>query len=258
MEQLPIFLNLKGVDVLLLGDGEAAAAKRRLIEAAGGHAVDAPSPTTKIAFVALEDTEAALAAGAKLRAQGLLVNVVDQPAACDFTMPAIVDRAPVTIAVGTAGASASLAKLLRERMEQWMPARLGDLAKAIADARAHVARTHQTPRARRHFWDALLSAGGPLDPLADHQDPQEKIAAALDHAPASARQFDVVLLRSLDPDDLSLRDARLLAQADAIIFEATVPPEIIARARRDSAHYVMGSVDPQSLEGRIVHIEMQK
>lgn len=255
MEQLPIFLNLRAVPVLLVGTGDAAEPKRRLIEGAGGIVVDAPTAETRIAFIALEDKEAAATAAAHWRAHGLLVNVVDQPALCDFTMPSIIDRAPVTVAIGTAGASASLAKLLRERFEQLLPATLGALAKAIAAARADVSAQHTSPRARRHFWDAVLRPGGALDPLADQENPQEKITAAL-HAPAAAmRQIDVVKLASPHADDLTLRHARLLAQADAVIYEAHVAPDILARARRDAALYVMGSIDPQSLDGRIVIVE---
>ena len=255
MEQLPIFLNLRGVPVLLIGTGDAAEPKRRLIEGAGGIVVDTPTPDTRIAFIALEDKEAAAAAAAQWRAHGLLVNVVDQPALCDFTMPSIVDRAPVTVAIGTAGASASLAKLLRERFEQLLPTTLGALAKAIAAARADVSAHHTSPRARRHFWDGLLAPGGALDPLADQDKPQDKIRAAL-HAPtAAARQIDIVKLSSPHADDLTLRHARLLAQADVVLHKADIAPDILARARRDAALHVLGTIDPQTLDGRIVIVE---
>lgn len=252
MEQLPIFLNLKGQPVLLIGTGEAADPKRRLIEAAGGHVVDTASAATRIAFIALENKEEAAQAAAHWRARGLLVNVVDQPALCDFTMPSIVDRAPVTVAIGTAGASASLAKLLRERFEQILPASLGALAKAIAAARTEVSAHYQSPRARRHFWDGLLKGGGALDPLVDQENPKEKIRAALGGHSAAGRQTDVVEITSPDADDLSLRQARLLAQADALIYEAHISQEILARARRDAALYAAGTVDIDSLQGRIV------
>ncbi|MBC8073645.1 MAG: HRDC domain-containing protein, partial [Deltaproteobacteria bacterium] len=100
-----------------VGTGEAADAKRRLIEAAGGVVVAVPEPGVQIAFVALEDAGEAAAAAVRLRGLGMVVNVVDRPALCDFTVPAIVDRSPVIVAVGTGGASASLAKALRERFE---------------------------------------------------------------------------------------------------------------------------------------------
>ena len=101
MHQLPIFLNLAGRTVVLVGEGEAADAKARLIERAGGRIVPAWEQGATIAFVALDDETAARTAADELRARGLLVNVVDRPDLCDFTTPAIVDRAPVTIAIGT-------------------------------------------------------------------------------------------------------------------------------------------------------------
>uniref|UniRef100_UPI00274166A7 precorrin-2 dehydrogenase/sirohydrochlorin ferrochelatase family protein n=1 Tax=Sphingopyxis sp. KK2 TaxID=1855727 RepID=UPI00274166A7 len=93
MEQLPIFLNLQGRTVVLVGEGEAADAKARLIERAGGRIVPRWEAGATLAFVALDD--GAEAAATDLRAHGLLVNVVDRPDLCDFTTPAIVDRAPV-------------------------------------------------------------------------------------------------------------------------------------------------------------------
>ena len=104
MESLPLFHRLAGQPVLVVGEGEAAAAKARLIQEAGGIVVQALQPGVRLAFVALDDGAEAVAE--ELRAAGLLVNVVDRPALCDFTVPAIIDRAPVTVAVGTAGASA--------------------------------------------------------------------------------------------------------------------------------------------------------
>ena len=116
MRQLPIFLNLSGRAVVLVGEGEAAAAKARLVERAGGRVVRRWEEGASVAFVALADDAEARAAAADLRARGLLVNVVDRPDLCDFTTPAIVDRAPVTIAVGTGILLSSI--LFMRRMAQ--------------------------------------------------------------------------------------------------------------------------------------------
>lgn len=110
MRQFPLFLNLSGRTVILLGAGEMADAKRRLYERAGAVITDnAHAPDAALGIVAHEDAELAAIDAAKLKARGLLVNVVDRPALCDFTTPAIVDRDPLTVAIGTAGASAGLA-----------------------------------------------------------------------------------------------------------------------------------------------------
>ncbi|UAJ10706.1 precorrin-2 dehydrogenase/sirohydrochlorin ferrochelatase family protein [Glacieibacterium megasporae] len=251
MDALPIFVRLTGMRVLLIGNGPAAEAKARLIEGAGGVVVrDLPA---RIAFVALDDAAEAEAEATRLRAHGLLVNVVDRPALCDFTVPAIVDRSPVIVAVGTGGASASLAKALRERFEAMLPARLGGLADAIFAARAAVAATHPTIDARRRLWDTALAPGGVLDPLADHGDPGAAVAGIGD-AEATAALVEIVLT-SRDPDDLTLRQLRLLNQADTIYHPADVPPAILDRARRD-ADRIIGAAPPSLPPGRTVALRL--
>jgi uroporphyrin-III C-methyltransferase / precorrin-2 dehydrogenase / sirohydrochlorin ferrochelatase len=165
MHQLPIFLNLAGVPVLILGDGEAAAAKARLVERAGGRVVAGLAEGPRIAFVALEDDDDAAAAAAQLRAAGLLVNVVDRPALCDFTTPAIIDRAPMTIAIGTGGASAGAAKALRQRLEALIPEGLGRLAAALSAARGALRTRYPdkdeprfSPAARLTLWARAVKA----------------------------------------------------------------------------------------------------
>jgi uroporphyrin-III C-methyltransferase/precorrin-2 dehydrogenase/sirohydrochlorin ferrochelatase len=236
MHSLPIFVRLADAPVILIGAGEAAQAKRRLIERAGGLPVapdDVQAQHARLAFVALEDDEAAQDVAAKLKARGLLVNVVDRPALCDFTTPAIVDRAPVLIAVGTGGASAGLAKAIRQRIEQLLPERLGMLATALQTARSALRARWSDARARRLALDAALAPGGPLDPLADPS--PEAVPAWLAQAddPPQGRT-ETILLASTDPEDLTLRAARLLGEADRIIHAATVPPAILHRARADA------------------------
>lgn len=234
MHSLPLFLKIAGAPVILIGDGEAAAAKRRLIERAGGLPVEETDPGARIAFVAIEDAAAASAAAARLKARGLLVNVVDQPALCDFTTPAIVDRDPVLIAVSTGGASAGLAKAVRQRLERLLPQGLGALAAALADARRALRARWPDPVARRHALDDALREGGALDPLADR--PDMAVEMWLDRAGDSApARIETIAITSPDPDELSLRAARLLGEADRLLLDGAVPPAILARARADAA-----------------------
>ena len=244
---------MRGRPVLLIGDGEAADAKARLIAAAGGVVVRTADAATRLAFVALDDVTEAGAVAARLRAGGMLVNVVDKPALCDFSVPAIIDRAPVLVAVSSGGASASLSKALRERLEALLPTGLGALARAILGARAAVALTHPTVGARRQLWDRALAPGGRLDPLADHADPAAAIAA-LGATAATADRLDVIALASPDADDLTLRQLRLLAQADTVYHDAQVSPAILDRARRDAAR-VMGAPPAVLTPGRSVYLE---
>ncbi len=138
--------------------------------------------------IALDDTaRSAEEAAAELRARGLLVNVVDRPDLCDFTTPAIVDRAPVTIAVGTGGASAGLAKAVRQRIEALLPATLGNLATALFAARGAMKARWPDAADRRRAIDAALAPGGALDPVAGPDEGAVAAWLAADHAAAPAR-----------------------------------------------------------------------
>lgn len=235
MEQLPIFLNLDGRTVVLVGEGEAADAKARLIERAGGRIVAAWEAGATLAFVALG--EGAEVATADLRARGLLVNVVDRPDLCDFTTPAIIDRAPVTIAIGTGGASAGLAKAVRQRIEALLPSRLGALAAALYAARDAMKARWPAAADRRRVLDAALARGGALDPLDGAAPDRVNDWLAADAAPVASR-IETIMLASFDPDDLTLRAARLLGEADHIFHPAGIAPAILIRARADAVRHI--------------------
>jgi uroporphyrin-III C-methyltransferase / precorrin-2 dehydrogenase / sirohydrochlorin ferrochelatase len=252
MNQLPIFVNLRGRKVILVGEGEAADAKRRLIERAGGVCVGTNDSEAILAFIAADDFHEI---AAQLRARGLLANVVDQPEHCDFTTPAIVDRNPVLIAIGTGGASAGLAKALRQRLEALLPERLGHLASQLSNARDKLRQRWPDGAARRKAIDDALAEAGILDPMADADD--QAVAAWL-QAPDGVRRDGLVhvMLTSTDPDDLTLKQARLLGQADHIYHDANIPAAILNRARADAARYI--GLPPAALpNGLVVHLELQ-
>ena len=236
MDSLPIFLRLHGQPVLLVGAGEAADAKRRLIEAAGGVVVTTEAEGARLAFVALDDASEAAATAQHLKTSGLLVNVVDRPALCDFTVPAIVDRSPVIVAVGTGGASASLAKALRQRFEAMLPAGLGALATGIYGVRDRLKQRFPDAADRRRALDAAMAEGGPLDPFGEPEG--DALDRLLGDALVATEAVVTIVLRSADPDDLSVREARWLARADRIVHAADTPPAVLDRARRDAIRSV--------------------
>ncbi len=252
MDQLPIFLNLRDQPVLLVGAGEAAKAKRRLIEAAGGHIV---TDGARIAIVALDDTDEAGRIAATLKKRGLLVNVVDRPTLCDFTIPAIIDRSPVIIAIGTGGASATLAKALRERLEALLPSSLGKTAVALHGLRQRLKAALPKPAERRRFLDRLLAPGGTLDPLAGECDVEKGVETALQPGGArpQAREIEIKVF-SDDPDDLSLRQLRALSQADILIVEENMPDAILDRARRDAVRMSSGEEQPIAGDALVVRL----
>lgn len=236
MDQLPIFVNLKGRNVILVGEGEMADAKRRLIERAGGNCVDAGHLDARIAFVAIADEDEARAAADDLKARGLLVNVVDRPEICDFTTPAIVDRTPVLVAVGTGGASAGMAKAIRQRIETLLPETLGPLADAIAGARDKIRERWPEGPQRRRALDQGFAAGGMLDPFANHAPNSVQNWIDVAAEPKGDRMIEIALL-SDNPDDLTLLTARLLGEADHVFHDVEVPAAILNRARADAVRH---------------------
>ena len=219
-------MRLEGKPVILIGEGPAADAKARLLERAGARIVGEDEAQAKLAIVANGDE----AAVARLKARGLLVNAVDRPDLCDFTLPAIIDRDPVLIAIGTGGASAGLAAALRQRLEPLLPAGLGKVAEALHAARDTLRARFPDMDVRRRTIGALLAAGGPLDPLAEHDNPADAIA----QAQAAPGRVERLGLSSADPELLTLRDARLLGLADRLYIEGEVPQPILDRARADA------------------------
>ncbi len=244
MHSLPLFVRLTGRNVILIGNGDAADAKRRLLERAGAVVVGEDAQAA-LAIVAVEDDTKAETAVYRLKARGILVNAVDRVALCDFTLPAIVDRDPVLIAIGTGGASAGLAKALRQRLEVMLPQSLGALAEALSDLRATLRTSFPDAVERRHAIDHLLKEGGAADPFGPSlKSARAELVEALSCSFSSMPQKDnpstgsgqtvILKLISTDPDDLTLRQARQLASATTIYHSADVPTAILDRARADA------------------------
>ncbi|TPG15414.1 precorrin-2 dehydrogenase/sirohydrochlorin ferrochelatase family protein [Sphingomonas oligophenolica] len=271
LHSLPLFVRLAGRPVILVGEGEAADAKRRLLDRAGAVVVgeDAAAALAIVAIDSPDDTVA------RLRARGVLVNAVDRPDLCDFTLPAIVDRAPVIVAMGTGGASAGLAAALRQRLEALLPAGLGALAERLFAMRGELRARYPEMGERRRAIAAMLAEGGEFDPLAigsfstTPTDAEAKLGNDGDHAqraptstfptgprPSPGRSLEVIPLTSPDPDDLTLRQARVLANADRVYHGADVPRAILNRARADAAR-IACAAPPMALEpGLSVDVRM--
>ena len=234
MHSLPLFHRIAGERGAIVGDGEMADAKRGLVERAGGVCCgEGDADAARLAFVALEDRTEAEATARRLKARGLLVNVADRPELCDFTLPSVLERGEVLVAVGTGGASAGLAKHLRLRLEALLPSSLGALARSLADAREALRARWPDPATRRRALDDALAQGGRLDPFDTAAAERIESWLAAPHRSLGSRTVEIVLA-SDDPDDLTLRQARLLGMADTIVHEAGVSPAILARARADA------------------------
>lgn len=248
MRQFPVFLDLAGRTVLVLGNGEVAARKAEPLRRAGAAIREAarfePALVDGIALAigadAPEEDLAALSAACMAR--GIPVNVVDRPALCSFLMPAIVNRDPITIAIGTGGAAPVLARMVRQRIEALLPPGLGRLA-ALADRfKAAVRRALPDLAARRRFLDGVLA--GPVADLAvagRTAEAEAGFARALESADAAPT--GMVFLVGAGPgaaDLLTLRALRLLGEADVIVHDRLVSDAVLEMARRDAERIYVG------------------
>ena len=155
----------------------------------------------------------------------------------------MLERGPVLVAVSTGGASAGLAKALRLRLEGLLPASLGALAEALQAGRGALRERWPETGARRSAIDAALAEGGALDPLVEHDaSAVERWLGGKSTTPGPV--IAEIVLRSDDPDDLSLREVRLLGTADVIRHAADVPAAILTRARADAERRALDDARP--------------
>jgi uroporphyrin-III C-methyltransferase/precorrin-2 dehydrogenase/sirohydrochlorin ferrochelatase len=277
MRFLPVFLDLQAGPVLLVGAGELARAKLRLLVSAkarvrwyatDGHHDLSGLETADAARVELTDGDpvsadlrgvvAVLCAGAgalgpamsvRARAVGLPVNVMDDLAHSTFIFPAIVDRGDVVVAVGTGGASPVVARRVRESVEAILPARIGDLAGFIGRWRKPIHDRIAEMPLRRRFWERVIDGpigalvlAGRIDAaeaaLKDIRDPAD-FAGALASGRAEGR-VTLVGAGPGDPDLLTVKALRALQDADVVFYDELVSPEILDRARRDASRVPVG------------------
>ncbi len=234
IRSLPLLHRITGQRVVVIGTGEMGEAKSRLVMRAGGIPCGEPEAHhAKLAFIALDDGKAAEAVAARLRSKGLLVNVADRPDLCDFTTPSIIDRDPVLIAIGTSGASAGLAKQLRLRLERLLPQSLGKLATGLEAGREALRAKFPSGSDRRRALDTALGEGGLLDPLSAVAAGNVEQWLAGQEPPAKPGRVEIIL-QSDDPEDLTLRQCRLLGSADVVLHDPGVPSAMLNRARADA------------------------
>jgi len=264
MRHFPVFLDLSGQRVVLFGAGEAAMAKLRLLMKtdadlhvfgtdpdpqlrrwadAGRITLHARAPRADdIAgarlFYAATDDDALDAEGAALaRSVGVLVNSVDNMHASDFITPAIVDRAPVTVAIGTEGTAPVLARRIKADVEAMLPANTGLLARLAAGFRARAASL--APGApRRRFWTRYFDDVGPSalqrGGAAAVQTALDDLLAEAAREKAGTGRVALVGAGPGDPDLLTRRAVALLHEADVVIHDRLVSGAVLELARREA------------------------
>lgn len=264
----PIFQKVSGKTVLVVGGGAAAAAKVRLLGETDAHLkVVAPDPEHELlndaarlraeivretfdpshlngvvmVFAATEDEDEDRRIFDAARLARVPVNVVDRPEMCDFTTPALVNRAPLAIAIGTEGAAPVLARHIRAKIEAMLAPETGHLA-AIADSmRDAVANLVPFGEARRRFWANVFD--GPVAALAlsgDLVGATEEAARLMQQAPDLSGFVWLVGAGPGATDLLTLRAQRVLQEADVVVHDALVPDAVIAMGRRDAERISVG------------------
>lgn len=263
MQHFPIFLNLAGRRVVLSGGGDAALAKLRLLFKTEAHlTVFASNPAPEIEewaaqgklrllrramapgdalcaalfYAADEDAAEDARTSAIARADGALTNIVDNLGDSEFITPAIVDRDPVTVAIGTEGAAPVLARAIKADLEERLPPTLGQLAR-IGKAFRAAAEALPFGRPRRDFWRDYYFTTGPRA-IAEGE---TAVEAALDtlldqHLAREGRPGHVAFVGAGpgDPDLLTLKARKALDEADVVIYDRLISPEILELARREA------------------------
>jgi uroporphyrin-III C-methyltransferase/precorrin-2 dehydrogenase/sirohydrochlorin ferrochelatase len=247
MRHFPLFMDLSGCAVLVVGAGDIGERKAELLRRAGAvvrlrpsfDPLDLDGCTLAIGADVPECDKLALSAAAKAR--GIPVNVVDRPNLCSFLMPAIIDRDPITIAISSGGAAPLLVRLLRQRIEAIVPPALGRLASLAHRFSGDIRRRFRDVSVRRRMLERIFT--GRVAELVLAGDERGGEAALSEELATNTESFGIVHLVGAGPgaaDLLTLRAHRLLGEADVIVHDRLVSDEVLAMARRDAERIFVG------------------
>ena len=275
MKYFPVFLDGSKINAMVIGGGDVAARKiELLLKTTTNITVMAASVTegverlisenklnwlnhnyqagllSKITLViaATDDTVVNEQVYYEAIEFNILANVVDQPALCTYITPAIIDRAPMIIALSSSGSAPILIRMLREQIEKILPQGYGRLADFSFKFRDHVKARIKGIRNRRTFWESILR-GSIGQNLLDgkQQEAEQQLIASLKEKIAPP-QGEIIFIQTLDgnPDNLTLNAHRALQFTDAVFYDEAVNKELIEYVRRDAEKY------PQSISSTIM------
>lgn len=273
MQNYPIFVDLKDQSCLVVGGGPVALRKIRLMRMAGAKiTIVAPQICSDLAkefgehithyqrefqaddisghrliTAATNDPNVNKFVSELAQAQNVPVNVVDQPALCSFITPSIVDRSPVLIAISTGGGAPVLARMLRSKLEAFIPATYGRLAATMNNYRDKLKQAVPEERDRRLFWERVVQ--GPIaEQFFSGRDNDAR--ALLDQAIEQTNDVDQNAIQTGevwligagpgDPDLLTFRALRLMQQADVVLYDRLVSDAILNLTRRDADRIYVG------------------
>jgi uroporphyrin-III C-methyltransferase/precorrin-2 dehydrogenase/sirohydrochlorin ferrochelatase len=269
MDHLPIFCQLHGRDCLLVGGGDVAERKARLLLDAGARlTVNALNfepqfrvwaeagmltlvegefdstllDTSWLAIAATDDDAVNARVSAEAEQRRIFCNVVDAPKQASFIMPSIIDRSPLMVAVSSGGTSPVLARLLREKLESLLPQHLGQVARFAGQLRGRVKKQFASVGERRRFWEKLFVNDRLAQSLANQDEKaitettERLLSEPLDN------RGEVVLVGA-GPGDaglLTLKGLQQIQQADIVVYDRLVSDDIMNLVRRDADRVFVG------------------
>ncbi len=292
MDHLPIFCQLRQRDCLLVGGGDVAERKARLLLDAGANVtVNALDFTPQfqvwadsqmltlvqgefipslldncwLAIAATDDETVNQQVSEAAEARRIFCNVVDAPRQASFIMPSIIDRSPLMVAVSSGGTSPVLARLLREKLESILPLHLGQLARYAGHLRARVKQQFATVGERRRFWEKLFVNDRLAQSLAN--DDRQAVADTTEQLLTEPLEHrGEVVLVGAGPGDaglLTLKGLQQIQQADVVVYDRLVSDDIMNLVRRDADRVFVGKRSgyhcvPQEEINQILLREAQK
>ena len=289
LDVFPAFHQVANRKVLVLGGGEEAFAKVRLLSETNARILvispkfeqDLRSFTPSdsnitylnrslksedlddavLVFIATGDLETDRKLALKTKSRGIPTNVIDRPELCDFYTPALVNRAPVAVAITTTGVAPVLARSIRARIESMLSIKTGLLAKLAAEFRSTVIRVFESVDEKRRFWSEFLNGSVSSNVYAGNLANARSVAQRLLNSSTQRNGF--VWLVGAGPgaaDLLTIRAHRVLQEADVILYDQLVPDTVVAMGRRDAKRIQVGkqkgykSVSQDSINGMLVKL----
>ena len=269
MNYLPIFVATKAHRIVVAGEGQLAEAKcRAVLKTAAAVTLFSEAPTEAMRewanqlrltletrpctaadlegvrlVYAASDNEAANRQLAEWARQiGAWVNVLDEPEQCDFITPAVVDREPVVVAIGTEGTAPVLARQIKADVEAMLPQHLGRLARAAQSFRQRVSESLSPGRPRRQFWKSFFKLALPHSETSEQELTLSLQSLLSQHEQLTPPEGRIALVGAGpgDPELLTMKARRLIHEADVVVYDRLVGSEVLELARREAKFISVG------------------
>lgn len=268
MQYLPIFTDLTGKAVLLVGGGHVALRKARTLLSAGAvltvvshqfeaefyawqqqqkaHLIQGDFDAAQLAghwlvLAATDDDEVNAAVHQAATARQIWVNTVDDQDKCEFIFPSIIDRSPILVAISSGGTAPVLVRRLREKLETLLPQHLGPLAELVGRFRTKVQQKLQGFAQRRQFWEKVFNSN--IVSLVQTQQlgaAEAELQQVLQDQQSNKGEVYVVGAGPGDPELLTLKALQLMQQADVVVYDYLVSEPIMQLVRRDAELICVG------------------